>query len=119
MITLADSPLGRTRADALLMAAKIKHTVGIDVMPHMSLRDKNLIGLRSGLIGAHLSDIRNVLIVTGDPIPSDDRDEVKSVFNMNAITFISYVNEMNDELGEDGFFIGGALTLIVKILMWS
>lgn len=116
LITLADSPLGRTRADALLMASKIKHTVGIDVMPHMSLRDKNLIALRSGLIGAHLSDIRNILIVTGDPIPSDDRGEVKSVFNMNAIKFISYVNEMNEEMGEDAFFIGGALNPYSKNL---
>lgn len=109
ILTISDSPLGRTRADALLMAAKIKHSVGIDVMPHVCLRDKNLIALRSGLIGAHISDIRNVLIVTGDPIPSDDRDEVKSVFNMNAINFISYTDEMNDDLGDDGYFIGGAL----------
>lgn len=116
LITFADSPLGKARADAMLMAAKVKRSVGIDVMPHVSLRDKNLIALRSGLIGAHLSDIRNVLIVTGDSIPSEDRDEVKSVFNMNAIKFMSYVSEMNEELHDDSFFIGGALNPYTKNL---
>jgi homocysteine S-methyltransferase len=28
---------------------------------------------------------------------------------MNAISFMNYVTEMNGDLGEDGFFIGGAL----------
>lgn len=109
IITIADSPLGRARADALLMAVKIKHTLNMDVLPHICLRDRNLIALRSGLLGAHISDIRNLLIVTGDPIPSDDRDEIKSVFNMNAIAFMDYVNELNGSFGKDTFYYGGAL----------
>lgn len=108
-ITLADSPLGRARADSLLMGVKIKQTVGIDVLPHICLRDRNIIALRAGLVGAHISDIRNVLIVTGDPIASEDRSEIKSVFNMNATSFMAYIKEMNEELGEDGFHVGGAL----------
>lgn len=109
VITIADSPLGRARADALLMAAKIKQSLNMEVLPHVSLRDKNLIALRSALLGAHISNIRNLLVVTGDPIPSDDRDEIKSVFNMNAIKFMAYVSELNETLGEDTFFLGGAL----------
>lgn len=109
IITIADSPLGRARADALLMASKLKHGLNMEVLPHISLRDRNLIALRSGLLGAHISDIRNLLIVTGDPIPSDDRDEIKSVFNMNAVNFMQYVSELNEELGDDTFYIGGAL----------
>ena len=109
IITLADSPLGRARADSLMMAAKLKGALGVEVLPHISLRDKNLIALRAGLLGAHLSDIRNMLVVTGDPIASEDRDEIKSVFNMNAIGFIRYVTELNESLGGDGFYVGGAL----------
>lgn len=109
LITIADSPLGRARADALLMAVKIKESLGMDVLPHISLRDRNLIALRAALLGAHISGIRNLLVVTGDPIPSEDRDEIKSVFNMNAIGFIKYVNELNEDMGKDTFFVGGAL----------
>lgn len=109
LITIADSPLGRARADALLMAVRIKDTLGIDVLPHISLRDRNLIALRAALLGAHISNIRNILVVTGDPIPSEDRDEIKSVFNLNAMGFIKYVSELNEDFGEDTFFVGGAL----------
>ncbi len=116
LITIADSPLGRARADALLMAVRIKETLGIDVLPHISLRDRNLIALRAALLGAHISNIRNLLVVTGDPIPSDDRDEIKSVFNMNAISFIEYVSELNEDFGEDIFFVGGALNPYGKSL---
>ena len=116
LITIADSPLGRARADALLMAVRIKETLGIDVLPHISLRDRNLIALRAALLGAHISNIRNLLVVTGDPIPSDDRDEIISVFNMNAISFIEYVSELNEDFGEDIFFVGGALNPYGKSL---
>lgn len=114
LITIADSPLGRARADSLMMAAKLKASLGVEVLPHISMRDKNLIALRAGLLGAYFSDLRNILVVTGDPIPSDDRDEIKSVFNMNAIGFIRYVTELNEMFGDDGFFIGGALNPYAK-----
>lgn len=116
LITIADSPLGRTRADALIMASLLKQKLGLEVLPHVSMRDKNLIALRGGLLGAHISGVRNILVVTGDPIPSDDRDEIKSVFNMNAIEFIKYVSHMNEDLKGDEFFIGAALNPYTKNL---
>ena len=74
IITIADSPLARSRADASLMAAKIKMTTGMDVMPHLSCRDKNRIAIRSGLLGSYASGIRNYLFVTGDPVAREDRE---------------------------------------------
>ena len=77
IITIADSPLARSRADASLMAAKIKMTTGMDVMPHLSCRDKNRIAIRSGLLGSYASGIRNYLFVTGDPVAREDREFTK------------------------------------------
>ena len=42
-------------------------------MPHICCRDKNIIALKSSLLAAHAEGIRNLLIVTGDPIPSPER----------------------------------------------
>ena len=61
IITIADSPLARSRADASLMAAKIKMQIGMDVMPHLACRDKNRIAIRSGLLGSYVNEIRNYL----------------------------------------------------------
>ena len=110
IITIADSPLARSRADASLMAAKIKMTTGMDVMPHLSCRDKNRIAVRSGLLGSYASGIRNYLFVTGDPVAREDREFTKSVFDFNSIRLMKFAQGMNQEVfKDDTIFYGGAL----------
>ena len=69
IITIADSPLARARADSVLLAAKVNSMVDIPVMPHIACRDRNRISMHSTLLGAHINGIRNIMIVTGDPVP--------------------------------------------------
>ncbi|TCK98446.1 homocysteine S-methyltransferase [Natranaerovirga hydrolytica] len=110
IITIADSPMGKPRADALIVASKVSREVGIPVMPHICCRDKNVIGLKAQILGGYIEGIRDLLLVTGDPIPSGDRNEIKSVFNLNSITLMEMLREMNIEHFEDEpIFYGGAL----------
>ena len=110
VITIADSPLARARADSLLMAAKIQKDIGISVMPHLSCRDRNRIAVRSGLLGVHISEVRNLLVVTGDPVGRDEREFTKSVFDFNSIKMMRYIRSMNEEMFQgDELFYGGAL----------
>lgn len=110
ILTFADSPMGRSRADSALTALYISGQTGMQVVPHVCCRDRNVIAMRSLLLGAHMNGLRNLLIVTGDPVPGEDRKSVTGVFDYNSIRFMNYVTEMNAELfPEDGFFFGGAL----------
>ena len=110
VLTFADSPMGRSRADSTLTALHINGCTDMQVIPHICCRDRNVIAMRSLLLGAHMNGLRNLLIVTGDPVPGDDRKTVTGVFDYNSIRFMKYVTEMNQELfPEDGFFFGGAL----------
>jgi len=110
VLTFADSPMGRSRADSALTALYIGAQTGMQVVPHVCCRDRNVIAMRSLLLGVHMNGLRNLLIVTGDPVPGDDRKSVTGVFDYNSIRFMNYVTEMNTELfPEDGFFFGGAL----------
>ena len=112
VITIADSPLARTRADSMMMAAKIKREVGIEVLPHLTCRDRNHIGIKSALMGARIEDVSNVLVVTGDPISSVDRGDYKGVFSMNAVNLIAYIEALNLDVFEDApFFVGAALNV--------
>lgn len=97
MLTFPDSPSGRTRADSILMAEKVARETGICVMPHICCRDKNAIAIRSQLLGAHINNIRNFLVITGDPIPSLVRNHVKSVFNFDSVGLMQIINDMNEE----------------------
>ena len=114
ILTIADSPMARVRTDSVMIAAKIKREVGIDAMPHICCRDKNIIALKSSLLAAHIEGIRNLLLVTGDPVPSPERNDIKSVFNLNSIKLIEMVTEMNKEVfAHEPYFLGGALNLNV------
>ena len=110
MITIADSPMGRSRVDSILMSVKIANETGMPVMPHVCCRDKNMIAMRSGILGAYINKIRNLLIVTGDPVPSVSRNVTTGVFDYHSIRLMRFVKEMNEEhFADDPFYYGGAL----------
>ena len=84
-------------------------------MPHICCRDKNINAIRSGLLAAHIEGIRNVLAVTGDPVSTEERGSIQSVFNLNSFKLMELISQMNDEVfSQDPISIGGALNLNVK-----
>ncbi len=110
MITVSDSPLARSRADAALLAVYAKRLTDISVMPHVAMRDRNLIGLRSEVLGAHANGIRDFLVITGDPVGPDNRGKITGVFDVNSIRFMEYLQHMNEEIfPEQPVYYGGAL----------
>lgn len=109
-ITIADSPMARSRADSFLVASAITRDVGIPVIPHLTCRDKNRISLRSTVLGGYINDIRNVLVVTGDPIDRAERDSTKGVFDFNSFRLMEFIRGMNEELFyKEPICVGGAL----------
>ena len=41
--------------------------------------------MRSLFLGAYINDITNMLIITGDPVPSLVRQTIKAVFNFDSV----------------------------------
>ncbi|MBD5148683.1 MAG: bifunctional homocysteine S-methyltransferase/methylenetetrahydrofolate reductase [Oscillibacter sp.] len=113
-VTIADCPVGRPRADSSLLACKIKRELGVEPLPHMTCRDRNLNAAKALLLGLSIEGVHNILLVTGDPIPSQDRDEVKSVFNFNSRKLTRYVAALNAETLRVPFRIFGALNVNAK-----
>lgn len=110
LVTISDSPMARPRAEAFEMGIYIANKTGIRVMPHVCCRDRNLIALRSAILGGHINGIRDMLIITGDPVARDDRNIITGVFDMNSIKLMDYVKNMNQEMfQEEPFYYGGAL----------
>ncbi|MBR5240211.1 MAG: bifunctional homocysteine S-methyltransferase/methylenetetrahydrofolate reductase [Clostridia bacterium] len=108
LITVADSPLARTRADSLMLSAKIKREVEIEVLPHLSCRDKNYIAMRSSLIGANIEQVNNVLVVTGDPISRSEG----GVFQFNSYTLMNLISNLNQEIfPQNPYTVCGALNV--------
>lgn len=112
IITVADNPLARVRADSSMTASLIARRSGCEALPHIACRDRNLNAIKSLLLGLHIDGIRNILVVTGDPIALADRSEVKGVYNSNSSVLAGYVRSLNaDVFSREPFTIGAALNI--------
>lgn len=111
IITIADCPIARARMDSSLLACKLRRELGVEALPHMTCRDRNLNATKALLLGLCAEDVHNVLVVTGDPIPSASRDEVKSVYNFNSRMLARYITALNETSLPTPFRVFGALNL--------
>ena len=111
LITVADCPIARARMDSSLMACKLMRELGVDAMPHLTCRDRNLNATQALLLGLAAEEVGNVLLVTGDPVPAASRDEVKSVYNFNSRKLIRFVDSLNREMLPAPFHIFAALNV--------
>ena len=110
-VTIADCPIGRPRADSSMLAAKVKRELSMEPLPHMTCRDRNLNATKALLLGLTIEGVHNVLLVTGDPIPSENRDEVKSVFNFNSRKLARFVSSLNETALRTPFRMFAALNV--------
>lgn len=69
----------------------------MEVLPHMTCRDRNLNAIKALLIGLSIEDVHHVLLVTGDPLPMESRQEVKAVFSFNSRTLARYVRTLEED----------------------
>ena len=111
ILTIADCPIGRARMDSSLLACKVRRELDMDTVPHMTCRDRNINATKALLLGLYAEGVRNVLLVTGDPIPSAERDEVKSVYQFNSRKLAAFVSELGRQTLGGGFNILGALNI--------
>jgi homocysteine S-methyltransferase len=113
-ITIADCATARASMDSSVMACKLRRELGIDAIPHMTCRDRNLNATKALLLALSTEGVANVLAVTGDPVPSAERDEVKSVFQFNSRMLASYIRSLNENEFSRPLKIYGALNINVK-----
>lgn len=100
IITVADCPVARPRMDAALCACLLRERLGAEALPHMTCRDRNRNALRAQMLGLYAAGVRDLLLVTGDPVPPERRQEIKSVYNFNSRSLIAYAAALNRELPE-------------------
>jgi len=110
-ITVADCPIGKASIDACMLAAKLKREFGVEALPHMACRDRNLNAAKALLMGLSMEGVGQVLLVTGDPVSHEDRDQIKGVFQMTAQTLAAAMTALADQGRLDRFFLCGALNV--------
>ena len=110
-ITIADCPIGRARMDSSLLACKLSRELGIEALPHMTCRDRNVNATKALLLGLSMENVHNVLTVTGDPIPTGDRGSVKSVYQFNSRVLAKFIRGLGESGEAEPFFVCGGLNI--------
>lgn len=115
-IDISDGARARLRIHPVAVARIVQEKAGIEVVAHISCRDRNIIGLQADLLSATALGVKNILAVTGDPAQIGDYPEATSVFDTDAIGLVHVLSQMNkgEDLGGNpigeppGFLIGTA-----------
>ncbi len=102
-IAVSDGRSGGGRMSALAAAIVIEQQVGIETVLHYECRDRTVLRMQSDLLGAHALGLRNLVIVTGDPLP---RPHAPSVGDVDSIGLTNVVARLNRGLDIAGQPIG-------------
>jgi methionine synthase I (cobalamin-dependent)/5,10-methylenetetrahydrofolate reductase len=116
MINITDNAMARVRMNNVAAARLIQQHTGMETIVHCTPRDRNLMALQSDVIGAHATDVRNILAVTGDPPSQGDFPNATGIWDVDSIGLIAILNNLNQGLDARGrrlavpsaFCIGGA-----------
>ncbi len=115
-IDISDGARARLRMHPVAAARIVQDEAGIEVVAHISCRDRNIIGLQSDFLGAAALRVKNILAVTGDPTQIGDYPEATGVFDTDSVGLVHVLSKMNrgEDLagnsigGPTGFLIGSA-----------
>ncbi len=114
-VNIADSPMARVRMSCLSLAALVKEKVGLEVILHLTCRDRNLMGLQSDLMGAHALGIRNILAITGDPPRLGDYPHATAVYDVDSIGLVKIIKKLNQATDWVGNSIGSPTSFCIGV----
>ncbi len=90
-----DNPLAKLKYNALFAAMKLQDRFAKPTLATMSMRDRNRIALQSDLLGANESNVRSILVLTGDSAHYSDQPHSKGVFEGNSNLLLDIITTLN------------------------
>ncbi len=102
VINIADGPRASVRMSNQALAQLVKAQLGMEAILHVCARDRNLIGLQSDLLAAHVLGVHNLVIITGDPPKLGDYPNATAVFDLDSIGLLKVVQGFNQGIDPAG-----------------
>jgi homocysteine S-methyltransferase len=112
-INIADGPRASARMSALALGVMVQQQVDIDVIVHYCCRDRNILGMQMDLLGAHALGVRNLMCVTGDPPKMGNYPEATAVFDLDSVSLLRSVKNLNRGLDFGGDPVGDRTSFVL------
>ncbi|TDX52378.1 methylenetetrahydrofolate reductase [Orenia marismortui] len=112
-VNICDSPMATMKLNSIIASHLIQEETGLETIPHITCRDKNIIALQGELLGASRLGIKNILAITGDDPTAGDHPQAKAVFDSNSISLIKAVQKLNTGFDINDNNLKGNTDLIV------
>ncbi len=114
-INVPDGPRASARVSAQVTCQMFQQQAGIEAVNHFCCRDRNILGIQSELLGAHMIGIRNLLCITGDPPRMGIYPEATAVFDIDSIGLVNIVKNLNRGLDIGGNPLGSQTALVIGV----
>jgi len=105
-LLVTDRPVSRARMAPLPAALLLERQAGIETVLQFRCRDRKLAQMQADLLGAHALGLRNVLLVTGEPMRRDDYTDATLVVEADSIGVANAVARLNHGTDLGGQSIG-------------
>ncbi|AGB41256.1 5,10-methylenetetrahydrofolate reductase [Halobacteroides halobius DSM 5150] len=112
-VNVTDSPMAKMKMSSIMAGHFIQEETGLEVIPHVTCRDKNIIALQGELLGASKLGINNILAITGDDPTRGDHPQASPVFDTNSIGVIKTVQKLNQGFDTNDNQLTGTTDLTV------
>jgi 5,10-methylenetetrahydrofolate reductase len=112
-VNVTDGSLARVRLAGLFAAAALRERLGLEVIAHVTARDRNRIALQADLLGAAAFGLRAVLVLSGDPPDRGDEPEARAAGDLDTPALIRLVGSLNGGRTASGRDLDGHTELLV------
>jgi methionine synthase I (cobalamin-dependent)/5,10-methylenetetrahydrofolate reductase len=113
VVDVTDSAMARVRMNPFCTAYLIQSHVGLEVITHLTTRDRNLMALQADLLGMHALGLRYVLALTGDPPNTNSWAPATGVYDVDSIGLITLIKRLNEGQDAAGTSIGTPTNFLV------
>jgi len=114
-VNVPDGPRASARLSAQVTCQLMQQETGIEPVLHFSCRDRNIVGIQSELLGAHMVGIRNLICITGDPPRMGVYPDATAVFDVDSIGLASIVNNLNHGMDLGGNPLGSRTSMLLGV----
>lgn len=105
-LVLSDALQARLFAHPLVVAYRLQQELGVECLQVHATRDKNVLGLQSDLLAAHVLGVRNVIVSVADPANFGDYPTASTLSDVGATGLVRILDSMNRGLDLAGNGIG-------------